>query len=187
MHRDPVHPGGLHHYHAYATAHQPLRHFYQRSGPRPELAHRLRVPPARYGYVVAFVSDINARRVSVHNLQSRICGTQTLFDISALFAIQSRPEPQPIKGGYDTGFPAGSRSALFSERRSRHQTMDCSNRNQTFERAQWHQADCDHGCRASLLESATALWHSASFRYYGPAKGGHETLSKFTRPADSGG
>jgi hypothetical protein len=91
MHRDPVHPSGLHHYRAYATAHQPLRHFYQRSGPRPELAHRLRVPPARYGYVVAFVTHINTGRVSVHNLQSRICGTQTLLDISALFAIQSPP------------------------------------------------------------------------------------------------
>ena len=33
-------------------------------------------------------------------------------------------------------------------------------------------------CRASLLESATALWHSASFRYYGPAKGGHETFER---------
>jgi hypothetical protein len=97
MHRDPVHSGGLHHYRAYATARQPLRHFYQRSGPGPELAHRLRVP--RYGYEVAFVSDINAGGVSVHNLQSRIRGAQTLLDISALFAIQSRPEAPPIKGG----------------------------------------------------------------------------------------
>jgi hypothetical protein len=48
---------------------------------------------------VAFISDINPGRVSVDNLQSRICGTQTLLDISAIFAIQSRPQPQPIEGG----------------------------------------------------------------------------------------
>jgi hypothetical protein len=56
--------------------------------------------------------------------------------------------------------------------------MGRSNRNQTFERAQWHQADCDHSCRASHLESAAGLWHSASFRDYGPAKGGQQTFEQ---------
>ena|SRR5271156_1667255 len=70
------------------------------------------------------------------------------------------------------------RDRPLSRAQSRHQTMDRSNRNQTFERAQWHQADCDHGCRASLPESEAPLWHSASFRYYGPAKGGHQTFEQ---------
>lgn len=93
MHRDPVHPGGLHHDRAYATAHQPLSHLHQRRGPGAELAHRLCVPPARYGHVVALIADINASRVPVDDLQSRIRGTQTLLDCSALFAIQSSPQP----------------------------------------------------------------------------------------------
>jgi hypothetical protein len=59
--------------------------------------------------------------------------------------------------------------------------MGRSNRNQTFERAQWHQADCDHSCRASHLESAAGLWHSASFRDYGPAKGGQQTFEQVHR------
>src|ERR1700722_15435422 len=54
--------------------------------------------------------------------------------------------------------------------------MGRSNRNQTFERARWHQVDCDYGCRASRLESATALRNSASFRDYGPANGGQQTF-----------
>src|SRR5258706_2151795 len=61
---------------------------------------------------------------------------------------------------------------------SRHQTMGRSNRNQTFARAQWRQVDCDHGCRASLLESATSLRNSASFRDYGPSKGGQQTFDQ---------
>jgi hypothetical protein len=42
MHRDPVHPGGLHHHRAYAAAHQPLCHLHQRRGPGAELASRPR-------------------------------------------------------------------------------------------------------------------------------------------------
>ena len=60
--------------------------------------------------------------------------------------------------------------------------MGRSNRNQTFERARWHQVDCDYGCRASRLESATALRNSASFRDYGPANGGQRTFDKDIQP-----
>src|SRR5260370_764553 len=74
-------------------------------------------------------------------------------------------------------FQRGRDRPLFRAR-SRHQTMGRSNRNQTFERAQWRQVDCDHGCRASLLESATALRNSASFRDYGPSKGGQQTFEQ---------
>jgi hypothetical protein len=74
-------------------------------------------------------------------------------------------------------FQRGRDRPLFRAQ-SRHQTMGRSNRNQTFERAQWRQADCDHSCRASHLESAAVLWCSASFRDYGPAKGGQQTFEK---------
>src|ERR1700686_3586178 len=74
-------------------------------------------------------------------------------------------------------FQRGRDRSLFRAR-SRHQTMGRSNRNQTFERARWHQVDCDYGCRASRLESATALRNSASFRDYGPANGGQQTFDQ---------
>jgi hypothetical protein len=64
--------------------------------------------------------------------------------------------------------------------------MGRSNRNQTFERARWHQVDCDYGCRASRLESATALRNSASFRDYGPANGGQQTFDQVRAGAPPG-
>jgi hypothetical protein len=86
--RDPVNAGRLHHDRFNPARLQPVGHPLQICRPTAELLHRLQIAARGHSHVVSFVADINARHVSVYDLQSRVFGIQLPLQLPALLAIQ---------------------------------------------------------------------------------------------------
>jgi hypothetical protein len=97
LHRNPIHPGGLHRHRADAAGFQPSCHPLQLRRPRPELLYRLRISPRRYRRKVTPIAHLNPGCIRGDNLPARICRVQPLLQFLPLWAVPLAAIPQSSK------------------------------------------------------------------------------------------